>query len=521
MTQFVLWLAAVTAPPLCVVVLAKLGVQLERLRAAAVVSACIALAASTAALVVPSLGSFQIAWPGDVHPLSGGMLLRITKLSSFLVPLPSALWLITVAVTPRARLDRAGLQRTALAAVAATLAFLTESPILLVLLWVVSNGLFLTALSKTEHRRTRAIVGLYLWTSAALLGAGVALTAFAHWPALETLGLWMIVAAILIRKGIFPFHAWLPQAFDGGRLGPVLLFSAPQLGSYVAAVLVVPHASAGTLRAVATLSLVTAVYGAALAVVQRDARRACGYLFVSQSALVLAGLDCTTTEALAGSLVLWISSALAFTGMARAVLAIEARRGRLDLTKHHGGYEQTPLLAASFLVLGLACTGFPGTLGFVGEEMLIEGAVQGFPLLGFLVVMASALTGLAVLRMYFSLFCGARPTALKLSLLGREAVVFGAVAACLVFGGLFPQPIVASRLRASELILEQRTRLQSDACSFGPFLAAAVEASVRRAGAAAASELTPQCFMGAMQPDRGIVGGDARLRGELRYRSSF
>jgi NADH-quinone oxidoreductase subunit M len=457
MTLPILWLAAIATPPLFVVVLAKLGVELERLRAAAVVCACLSVTAAAAVLVVPSLGSLRIAWPGDPHPLLGDTLLRVREFSAPLVPLPSALWLMTVGVTPRARLARAGLQRTALATVAATLAFLTESPALLVLLWVVSNWLFLTALSATEHRHARKVAGFYLWGSAALFGIGVALAAFEPGRWSETLGLWMIIAAVLIRKGIFPFHAWLPEAFDTGRLGPVLLFSAPQLGSYVAAVLVVPHASAGALRTVATLSLVTAVYGAALALVQRDARRACGYLFVSQSALVLAGLDCTTSAALAGSLVLWISSALAFTGMARTVLALEARRGRLDLTKHHGGYEQMPLLAASFLVLGLACTGFPGTLGFVGEEMLIEGAVHGFPALGFLVVVASALTGLAVLRMYFSLFCGCRPSTLKFSLLRREAIIFGAVATTLIVGGLLPQPIVASRLRASQSILEQRT----------------------------------------------------------------
>jgi NADH-quinone oxidoreductase subunit M len=121
-----------------------------------------------------------------------------------------------------------------------------------------------------------------------------------------------------------------------------------------------------------------------------------------------------------------------------------------------------PLLAASFLVLGLACTGFPGTLGFVGEEMLIEGAVHGFPALGFLVVAASALTGLAVLRMYFSLFCGSRPSTLKLPLLRREAIAFGAAAAVLVISGLVPQPIVASRLRASQSILEQRAESHVD-----------------------------------------------------------
>jgi NADH-quinone oxidoreductase subunit M len=115
-----------------------------------------------------------------------------------------------------------------------------------------------------------------------------------------------------------------------------------------------------------------------------------------------------------------------------------------------------PVLAASFLVLGMACTGFPGTLGFVGEEMLIEGAVHTFPTLGFLRVAASAFTGLAVPRMYFSLFCGSRVHAPQLRLLRREAIVFGAVAAILVVSGLVPEPLASSRFDASQSVLQKR-----------------------------------------------------------------
>src|SRR5712672_3041776 len=53
-----------------------------------------------------------------------------------------------------------------------------------------------------------------------------------------------------------------------------------------------------------------------------------------------------------------------------------------------------PLLAISFLAMGLACTGFPGTLGFVGQELLVDGAVDAFPVMGFGVVIASALLAL-------------------------------------------------------------------------------------------------------------------------------
>jgi NADH-quinone oxidoreductase subunit M len=272
--------------------------------------------------------------------------------------------------------------------------------------------------------------------------------------------MWLIVVAALVRKGIVPFHAWVPEVFDHGRLGPAILFNAPQVGAYMTVVLIVPRASPEMLRTIALLALGTAVYGAALALVQRSARRACGYLFMSQSALVMAGLDCTSVTALAGGLVVWLSAGLGFAGLARCVLVLEARRGRMDLTRYHGAYEQLPLLGVSFLAMGLACTGFPGTLGFIGQELLVDGAVGVFPIMGFAVVIASALTGLAILRMYFSLFCGRSDVlshqSLRLAVKPLEAWSFVALVIALIGFGLMPRPLVDSRFDASDEILRLR-----------------------------------------------------------------
>jgi NADH-quinone oxidoreductase subunit M len=119
-----------------------------------------------------------------------------------------------------------------------------------------------------------------------------------------------------------------------------------------------------------------------------------------------------------------------------------------------------PVLAISFLSMGLACTGFPGTLGFIGQELLVDGAVDAFPVLGFAVVIASALTGLAVLRMYLSLFCGRSDalahSGLHLRLTRREAWTFGALVIALVGLGIVPRPIVDSLFAASAEILRLR-----------------------------------------------------------------
>jgi NADH-quinone oxidoreductase subunit M len=455
-------LALLVALPALIIAVSFLRVDIERLRRLAVASAIAMVLAALVIPMSPTFRNFSLRSSALTAIPGGEDVIRVDTLSSVLLPFSAGLWLLTVAVTPRAALDRGGLRRTALATLLTTTSFLTESAVVLLLLSVASVWTFLSALADPAHRYQRRVVAIYLGTSTLLFAVGVALLVSpgVQETRMETLAMWLIVIAALVRKGIVPFHAWVPEVFDHGRLGPAILFNAPQAGAYMTVVLIVPRASPEMLRTIALLALGTAVYGAALALVQRSARRACGYLFMSQSALVMAGLDCTSVTALAGGLLVWLSAGLGFAGLARCVLVLEARRGRLDLTSYHGGYDRMPLLAISFLAMGLACTGFPGTLGFIGQELLVDGAVDVFPVMGFAVVIAAALTGLAVLRMYFSLFCGrsdalAHPS-LRLGLRPREAWTFVALVMVLIGLGVAPRPLADSRFDASDEILRTR-----------------------------------------------------------------
>jgi len=456
------WLVALALLPVLVIGASLLRLGVEHLRRLAVVTAGAATLLALALGLSPAMRGIWLRSSLLTLQTGGEALVRVDALSAALLPFAAGLWLLTVAVTPRALLDRGALRRTALTTLITLASFVTESAVALLLLSIAGVWAFLAALGTPGQRHQRRVVATYLGASTALFALGVALLVGpgAGHPLLRSTSLWLIGIAALVRKGIVPFHAWVPEVFDHGRMGPVILFNAPQVGAYMTVVLIVPHASPQLLRTIAILALVTAVYGAALAIVQTSARRACGYLFVSQSALVMAGLDCTSAGALAGGLVVWLSAGLAFTGLARSVLVLEARRGRLDLSRYHGGYERMPILAVSFLAMGLACTGFPGTLGFVGQELLVNGAVDAFPVLGFSVVAASALTGLAVVRMYFSLFCG-RPdplahSAFRFELRPREVWSFVGLLVVLVGFGVIPRPLVDSRFAASDDVLRQR-----------------------------------------------------------------
>jgi NADH-quinone oxidoreductase subunit M len=138
---------------------------------------------------------------------------------------------------------------------------------------------------------------------------------------------------------------------------------------------------------------------------------------------------------------------------------MEARWGRLKLTRFHGLYEQSPALAVCFLITGLASVGFPGTMGYVATEMLVDGAVGVNLGVGLVVVTATALNGIAVLRVYFLIFTGTRhASGVSLGITARERYAVLTLAALLLGGGLVPQSWLASRHRAAEVLLELRHR---------------------------------------------------------------
>src|SRR5262249_54436173 len=124
---------------------------------------------------------------------------------------------------------------------------------------------------------------------------------------------------------------------------------------------------------------------------------------------------------------------------------------------------QSPALAVGFLVMGLASVGFPGTLGFISADLLLDGAVEASPYFGIAVAVATALNGIAVLRAYFLLFTGKRhASTVSLNLGPRERLVVLTLVAVILGGGLFPQPGVMTRHRAAEAILKDRSARTGD-----------------------------------------------------------
>jgi NADH-quinone oxidoreductase subunit M len=224
----------------------------------------------------------------------------------------------------------------------------------------------------------------------------------------------------------------------------------PQVAAYTAVRLLMGHADHGAgvgaeLVVLSQLALVTAASGAALALVQRDLRGFIGTLAMSQSALVLAGLAGHVPMELNGAFCIWISSGLALTGIGLVAWALESRAGALALDSPQGRFADAPALAAFFLLFGLASLGFPGTLSFVADDLIVAGSLGDQPHAGLLVIVATVFSGIAVVRGWFRIFGGpATPDAPRHQILRRERLPLSLLLAVLFGLGLWPGPFVQS-----------------------------------------------------------------------------
>ena len=387
-----------------------------------------------------------VAWVGQFTGTSNGTgpVFRVDELSAPLVPVLALLHLLTAASTTKRKAATFGAARFLISHSLRLAAFACLTPGVLVGLLIACTVPPYLDL-RAHGRPTRAYV-LHMGAFTALLTAGWALSA----SGVPALGSVLLLAAALIRGGILPAHVWIPDLFANGSLTSALLSTTPLVGVYAAVRLAVPDAPSGILTAVTALSLLTALYSAGMAVVQTEVRRFVAHLFISFASLVLVGLEVHTPESTTGALALWFSLMPAATCLGLVVRATEDRYGALSLTTYHGLADRSPVLATGFLLSGLACVGFPGMLGFVAGELMIDGTLRANPWVGVVVILVSALNGIAVLRAYGLLFAGRRTAdALEMPVSRPERVAILVLVGILLCGGLYPQPLLASRARAA------------------------------------------------------------------------
>lgn len=200
---------------------------------------------------------------------------------------------------------------------------------------------------------------------------------------------WLFVAlflGIMIEEAFFPFHTWLPDTHEQVTpavsmiVGGVLM----KIGAYVLiriGVGVLPNMIAHFGTAIAVLGVINIVYGALVAMAQKDWRRLLAFSTISHMGIVLLGAASLTQAGINGAVFMTISSGLLSALLFFIVGAIKERTGTLQIEDLGGISKQLPVLSGFLLAGALGSLGLPGMSSFVSEIVSFIGAFEKYPIL--------------------------------------------------------------------------------------------------------------------------------------------
>ena len=192
---------------------------------------------------------------------------------------------------------------------------------------------------------------------------------------------WIFLAFFLgfaIKVPMFPFHTWLPDAHtDAPTAGSVILAAVLlKMGTYGFlrfSLPILPDASRHFVPMIAILSIIGIVYGALVALAQKDWKRLVAYSSVSHMALVMLGMFALNPVGITGSIVQQLNHGISTGALFLLVGVVYERRHTREISEYGGLSKVMPVYAAIFLVMTMSSIGLPTLNGFIGEFLILQG----------------------------------------------------------------------------------------------------------------------------------------------------
>ena len=193
---------------------------------------------------------------------------------------------------------------------------------------------------------------------------------------------WLFLAfalAFCIKVPLFPFHTWLPYAHtEAPTAGSVVLAAIMlKLGTYGlirVCMTVFPNAFMEFAPLMAILAVIGIIYGALVAMVQKDVKKLVAYSSVSHLGFVVLGIFAFNTIAVQGAIIQMINHGLSTGALFLIVGMIYDRRHTRMISDFGGIAKKMPVFAVMFMIATLASIGLPGLNGFIGEFLILNGS---------------------------------------------------------------------------------------------------------------------------------------------------
>jgi NADH-quinone oxidoreductase subunit M len=267
--------------------------------------------------------------------------------------------------------------------------------------------------------------------------------------------------AFAVKVPMWPVHTWLPDAHVEAPTGGSVVLAAImlKLGGYGFlrfSLPITPDASHYLSGFIITLSLIAVIYIGLVALVQADMKKLVAYSSIAHMGFVTLGFFIFNDMSVQGGVVQMISHGFVSGAMFLCIGVLYDRMHSRQIVDYGGVVNTMPKFAAFFVLFSLANAGLPATSGFVGEFMVILGAVKFSFWIGLLaataLILGAAYSLWLVKRVVFGAVGNAHVAEL-LDLNKREFFMLGLLAIAVIAMGVYPAPFTdAMQISVADLL---------------------------------------------------------------------
>ena len=256
------------------------------------------------------------------------------------------------------------------------------------------------------------------------------------------------LAAFAVKVPMWPVHTWLPDAHVEAPTGGSVVLAAImlKLGAYGFLRLslpITPDASTEMAGLIITLSLVAVIYIGLVAIVQDDMKKLVAYSSVAHMGFVTLGFFVFNTAGVEGAIVQMVSHGFVSAAMFLCIGVLYDRMHSRQIADYGGVINTMPRFVTFFVLFSMANAGLPATSGFVGEFMVIMGAVEYNFWIGLLaataLILGASYSLWMVKRVAFGDIANDQVRELQ-DLSNREFFILGVMALAVIYMGVHPKP---------------------------------------------------------------------------------